>query len=60
MTRDKKRSIPNDNGSRRSIPWGSYDTVPQPQGEFRDMFRLMQEQKAASGEKSTGIDEPSK
>ena len=60
MGKDEKRSTSRENGSRRSTPWGSYDTVPQPQGEFRDMFRLMQEQKATSAEKSTGTDEPSK
>ena len=60
MKKGEKRSTLKGKQSTRSIPWGSYDTVPQPQGEFRDMFRLMQDQKLASEENSGPSSESSK
>ena len=38
----------------------SYDTVPQPRGEFKDLFRLMQEQKVGKrGGDAAKINKPS-
>lgn len=63
MSKNDKRSI-----SRSNEPLTveeairkSYDTVPQPKGEFKDLFRLMKEQKVEKrGEDVTRINKPSK
>ena len=63
MSKSDKRSISKSN---EPIPVEeairkSYDTVPQPKGEFKDLFRLIQEQKVGRrGEDATEINEPSK
>ena len=38
----------------------SYDTIPLPRGEFKDLFRLMQEQKEENKGRSSQRDKPSK
>lgn len=47
MASGEKRNTHKDNRlkSRRFI---NSDTIPQPKGEFKDLFRLMQEEKAAN------------
>ena len=38
----------------------SYDTIPQPKGEFKDLFTQMQNKQSANNKRSTVKDKPSK
>ena len=58
MDKGEKRSTPRDSKF-RSRTFVNSDTIPQPKGEFRDLFRLMQDQKSKKRENSTQANEAS-
>jgi hypothetical protein len=60
MWNKKDGSTPKDKGSRGGTIRKSYDTIPQPKGKFKDLFRQMQEQKVENTENSTQPKKPSK
>ena len=45
MGERKRRSRHEPGKFQRRVILGTYDTIPRPKGEFRDLFKLMQEMK---------------
>ena len=60
MWNKKGRNTSKDRASRGRMVRKSYDTIPQPKGEFKDLFREMQEQKAQNKSHSSQKDKSSK
>ena len=60
MSKDSRRNSSKERATREIRARKSYDTIPQPKGEFRDLFLQMQERKAENKEDSTRTNKPSK
>ena len=60
MRNKNDRNTPKSKESRGRMVRKSYDTITQPKGKFKDLFRLMQEQKDESKSGSGQKDKSSK